>query len=64
MPPPADPPKWTPKNQILHDEIYDACVFDISRYFKGKCFDRVWGYHPAPNGPLKHQFLQQLLLEL
>ena len=52
------------KIKFLHDQVYIACVFDISRYVRGKYFDRVWGYHPPPNGPPKNQFLQQLLLEL
>ena len=43
--PPQDGP---PKIKFLHDQTYDACVCDISRYFRGKHFDRVWGYHLFP----------------
>ena len=57
----ANPPKWTPKNLVLHDQIHDACVFDVSTCLRGKCFDMVWGYHPPPNG---NQFFQQLVLHL
>ena len=56
--PPGKIPKWTPKNKFLHDQTYDACVFDISRYFRGKYFDRVWGYPPEEPqmDPLKINF--------
>ena len=40
------PSRWTPKINFLHDQTYDACVFHISAYFRGKFFDRVGAYHP------------------
>ena len=59
------PPLWgppqggPPKIKFLHDQIYDACVFDISRYFRGKYFDRValhwlhkWAISEMANGKI------------
>ena len=49
--PRVPPQSGPPKIKFLHDQVYDACVFDISRYFRGKHFDRVWEYHPPPRTP-------------
>ena len=68
VPPPREPPKWGPKNQLF-ERLNLECqlvFYDISRYLTDKYFDIVWGCHPPedpPNGPPKNEFFERLNLE-
>ena len=55
-PPRGTPQNGPPKIKFLHDQVYDACVFDISKYFRGKHFDRVWVTTHPQTDPLNINF--------
>ena len=62
VPPPGDPPKWTPqKSMFWTAQVSMPVCFDIRRYLTDKYFGVVWGCHP-PWGPPKNQFLERLNL--